>query len=78
VRFRHEEKDIRALIRLLLVGDGEHWGALQGFLPRRKTAHAIFALHDPMPLLTSAAKLLKSSSAERADPQASRKTRQSW
>ena len=78
VRFRHEEKDIRALIRLLLVGDGERWGALQGFLPRRKTAHAIFALHDPMPLLTSAAKLLKSSSAERADPQASRKTRQSW
>jgi predicted ATP-grasp superfamily ATP-dependent carboligase len=58
VRFRQEEKDARALARLLLTG-GWRRNALQGLLPRRDTIHAIFSIRDPMPLLTSAAKLAK-------------------
>jgi biotin carboxylase len=54
VRFRQEEKDIRALARMLV--DGDRLGALQGFVPRRGTTHAIFSLRDPLPLLTSAEK----------------------
>jgi predicted ATP-grasp superfamily ATP-dependent carboligase len=53
-RFRNEEKDVRALARML-VG-GERRRALRGFVPRRGTTHAIFSLRDPMPLLTSATK----------------------
>ena len=58
VGFRQEEKDARALARLLLT-DGERQSALRGLLPRRGTAHAIFSLRDPMPLLTSMAKLIR-------------------
>jgi predicted ATP-grasp superfamily ATP-dependent carboligase len=64
-RFRHEERDVRALARMLV--DGERRCALRGLVPRRGTAHAIFSLRDPMPMLTSVRKLLKRS-AERADP----------
>ena len=53
-RFRNEEKDVRALARML-VG-GERRRALRGFVPRRGTTHVIFSLRDPMPLLTSATK----------------------
>jgi len=56
VRFRQEEKDIRALARMLV--DGDRLGALQGFVPRRGTTHAIFSLRDPLPLLTSAGRKL--------------------
>jgi predicted ATP-grasp superfamily ATP-dependent carboligase len=56
VRFRMEEKDVRALARMLI--DGEHWRALGGLVPRRGTTHAIFSLQDPMPLLTSTTKLI--------------------
>jgi predicted ATP-grasp superfamily ATP-dependent carboligase len=56
-RFRQEEKDVRALARMLM--DGEFRGALQGLIPHRGTTHAIFSLRDPMPLLTSATKLAK-------------------
>lgn len=58
-RFRHDEKDVRALAQILLVGDGRRWHALRGIVPRRGTTHAVFSLRDPMPLLTSAAKLDK-------------------
>jgi predicted ATP-grasp superfamily ATP-dependent carboligase len=58
VRYRHEEKDARALAWQLLKGGGRK-RAIGGMLPRRRTAHAIFSLRDPMPLLTSAAKLNK-------------------
>jgi predicted ATP-grasp superfamily ATP-dependent carboligase len=55
VRFRNEEKDLRALARMLR--NGERLGALRGFVPRRDTTHAIFSLRDPLPLLTSVKKL---------------------
>ena len=58
MNFRHEEKDIQALARLLLTKGGRQH-ALLGLLPRRRTTHAIFSRHDPMPLLTSMAKLTK-------------------
>jgi predicted ATP-grasp superfamily ATP-dependent carboligase len=58
MNFRHEEKDAQALARLLLTSGGRQH-ALLGLLPRRRTTHAIFSLHDPMPLLTSMAKLTK-------------------
>jgi predicted ATP-grasp superfamily ATP-dependent carboligase/lysine/ornithine N-monooxygenase len=55
VRYRAEEKDARALVRALVRGrPGE---ALRGFIPRRRTAHAVFSLRDPLPLLTSIGKL---------------------
>ena len=54
-RFRHEEKDTRALARMLVKG--ERRGALRGIVPRRGTTHAVFSLRDPMPLLTSVATL---------------------
>lgn len=56
VRFRQEEKDARALAKLLLTS-GERGRALRGLLPRRDTTHAVFSLRDPMPVLTSVAKL---------------------
>lgn len=55
VRFRHEEKDVRALARMLAGGGRRR--ALRGLVPRRNTTHAVFSLHDPMPLLASAGKL---------------------
>lgn len=55
VRFRHEEKDMRALAQMLV--DGRSRQAVRGLLPQRGTTHAVFSLRDPMPLLTSAAKL---------------------
>lgn len=55
VHYRSEEDDYRALARQFRHGDrGE---ALQGLLPRRRTVHAVFALSDPKPLLTSLEKL---------------------
>jgi predicted ATP-grasp superfamily ATP-dependent carboligase len=56
-RFRHEEKDVRALAHMML--DGERLGALQGCMPRRGTTHAIFSIRDPMPLLVSVGKLTR-------------------
>jgi predicted ATP-grasp superfamily ATP-dependent carboligase len=56
VRFRHEEKDVRALAQMLVGGSGR-WRAVRDLVPRRGTTHAVFSLQDPMPLLTSAAKL---------------------
>jgi predicted ATP-grasp superfamily ATP-dependent carboligase len=56
-RFRQEEKDVRALARILADGGETRWRALRGLVPRRSTTHAVFSLRDPMPLLTSAAKL---------------------
>jgi predicted ATP-grasp superfamily ATP-dependent carboligase len=58
VGFRQEEKDARALARLLLTKGGGR-RALRGLLPRRGTSHAIFSLRDPVPLLTSLAKLIR-------------------
>jgi predicted ATP-grasp superfamily ATP-dependent carboligase len=56
-RFRHEEKDLRALTTMLMNGEGSN--ALRGLVPRRNTTHAIFSLRDSMPVLTSLARLAK-------------------
>jgi predicted ATP-grasp superfamily ATP-dependent carboligase len=55
VGFRNEENDARALVRMLMKGECQR--ALQGFVPRRGTTHAMFSMRDPMPLLTSLARL---------------------
>jgi predicted ATP-grasp superfamily ATP-dependent carboligase len=55
VRYRAEEKDVRALVRAL--ARGRPGAALGGAIPRRRTAHAVFSLRDPLPVLTSLAKV---------------------
>jgi predicted ATP-grasp superfamily ATP-dependent carboligase len=55
VRYRAEEKDVRALARELAARRPAD--ALRGLVPHRDTAHAVFALRDPLPLLSSVAKL---------------------
>jgi predicted ATP-grasp superfamily ATP-dependent carboligase len=60
VRYRSEEKDLPLLAGAFLRG---RWGsALGGLRPHRRTVHAVFALRDPRPLLTIAAKLRASRS----------------
>lgn len=54
VRFRHEERDLRALAWSLLAGSNQHSRRIpRGLLPRRGTAHAVMSIRDPAPLLTS-------------------------
>jgi predicted ATP-grasp superfamily ATP-dependent carboligase len=48
VRFRDEKDDPRAIWREVRRGRG---GALLGLLPRRHTAHALFAIRDPAPAI---------------------------
>jgi hypothetical protein len=54
VRYRSEERDARALPAAFLRG--ERRLALQGIVPRRRTVHAVFSLHDPLPLAATFAK----------------------
>jgi predicted ATP-grasp superfamily ATP-dependent carboligase len=56
VRYRLEHNDLRAAGRRMR--DGDMLKALVALLPRRRTAHAVFSLRDPRPLLTTAEKLL--------------------
>ncbi len=56
VRYRLEHNDMRAAARRMRGGDMAE--ALAALLPRRRTAHAVFSLRDPRPLLTTAEKLL--------------------
>jgi predicted ATP-grasp superfamily ATP-dependent carboligase len=56
VRYRLEHNDMRAAARRMRAGDMAE--ALAALLPRRRTAHAVFSLRDPRPLLTTAEKLL--------------------
>jgi predicted ATP-grasp superfamily ATP-dependent carboligase len=56
VRYRLEHNDLRAIARR--ARDGGILEALIALAPRRRTAHAIFSLHDPGPLLTTTEKLL--------------------
>ena len=55
VRYRVEEDDPRAL--LAAFRRGERVAALQGLVPRRHTAHAVFSWRDPRPSLLTLAKL---------------------
>jgi predicted ATP-grasp superfamily ATP-dependent carboligase len=48
VRYRSEERDARAIVAALLRGELRL--ALRGIVPRRRTVHAVFSLHDPLPL----------------------------
>ena len=54
VRYRVEEKDMRALIHELVRGRRQ--AALAGLVPRPRTVHAVFSLRDPAPLLTTVTK----------------------
>lgn len=57
VRFRSEERDLAALGAATLTGD---WRTALGVLrPRRHTTHAVAALRDPLPLLTSGRRLVR-------------------
>ncbi|MEJ7786491.1 MAG: ATP-grasp domain-containing protein [Solirubrobacteraceae bacterium] len=55
VHYRAEEQDVRALLHLLKTRRPA--AALLGLIPRRDTAHAVAELADPLPALTSLAKL---------------------
>jgi hypothetical protein len=57
VRFRSEEDDLRALRSL---AKGRRIGpVLSGLLPHRHTAHALFAVRDPVPLAHEMRTLLR-------------------
>jgi predicted ATP-grasp superfamily ATP-dependent carboligase len=57
VAYRHDEDDVRALLRML--SRGPRRAALRGFLPRRNTVHPVFSARDPWPLLASLSKLVR-------------------
>jgi biotin carboxylase len=64
VRFRAEERDVRALAEELR--DGRRLHAITAALPRRGTAHAVLSLRDPAPslgLLASARRVIRRSPA---------------
>jgi carbamoylphosphate synthase large subunit len=61
VRYRYEEDDLRALLTELRGGNVV--GALAGLTPRRRTAHAVFSLRDPLPALEVARKGLSALSS---------------
>ena len=54
VRYRSEERDARAIVAAFIRG--ERRLALQGIVPRRRTVHAVFSVHDPLPLAATFAK----------------------
>lgn len=56
VRFRAEEDDLRTL--KAMGANGQAGAALRGLLPRRGTAHALFAKSDPGPLVYGMARLV--------------------
>ena len=55
VPFRAEEKDVRAIVREFVKG--RRSSAIAALVPRRGTVHAVFSLRDPLPVLTSLAKV---------------------
>jgi biotin carboxylase len=55
VRYRCEERDLRALLAAL--AHGRVGVVVDGLVPRRRTVHAIFSRRDPLPAITSIAKL---------------------
>jgi predicted ATP-grasp superfamily ATP-dependent carboligase len=57
VRYRHDEDDVRVLLRMLMRGP--RGAALRGLVPRRDTVHPVGSVRDPWPLLTSLAKLVR-------------------
>jgi len=53
VRFRAEIRDLRAVLTALRRGDRRR--AVNGLVPRRGTAHALWSVRDPMPVLAELA-----------------------
>ncbi len=53
VRFRSEIHDLRAVLAALRRGERRR--ALAGLVPRRGTAHALWSVSDPMPVVTELA-----------------------
>lgn len=68
VRYRCEERDARALLAAL--AGRKALAALRGLVPRRRTVHAVFSLRDPLPAMTTIAKLRQRAtlSVQRAEP----------
>jgi predicted ATP-grasp superfamily ATP-dependent carboligase len=56
IRYRVEEHDIRALA--VEFHRGNRRRAVRGLLPHRRTVHAVFSLHDPLPALEMLRKAL--------------------
>lgn len=56
VRYRLEHNDVRAIVALLR--DGRVISGLSALRPRPRTAHGIFSLRDPGPVLVSAQKIV--------------------
>jgi predicted ATP-grasp superfamily ATP-dependent carboligase len=54
VRYRNDELDMLALVRLLSAGQLS--ATFSGLMPHRRTAHSVASLSDPRPLLTSLSK----------------------
>jgi predicted ATP-grasp superfamily ATP-dependent carboligase len=55
VHYRHDEGDLRALLRMFV--NGPRAAALGGLIPHRDTAHAVFSVSDPAPTITSLSRL---------------------
>ena len=65
LHYRHEVGEMRALGRMLVRGPrGE---AVRGLLPRRGTAHAVFSVTDPLPVMTTLARMVRRGARGRAD-----------
>jgi predicted ATP-grasp superfamily ATP-dependent carboligase len=60
VHYRHDEGDLRALARMFVRG--QRAAALGGLIPHRDTAHAVFSITDPAPLMTSLSRLVRHAS----------------
>jgi predicted ATP-grasp superfamily ATP-dependent carboligase len=56
VAYRSEERDARAMLTSL--ARGHVLAAVRVLVPRPRTVHAVFSVRDPLPILTSAGKLL--------------------
>jgi predicted ATP-grasp superfamily ATP-dependent carboligase len=55
VRYRNEDRDARALLRL--VFSDRSISVLRGFIPHRHTVHSVLSLADPLPFLSTLARL---------------------
>lgn len=65
VRYRFVENDLRALAHQ--ARHGPTTSAIRGFVPRRDTVHAVFALRDPLPALEIARKVVARSRQRHRD-----------
>jgi hypothetical protein len=57
VRYRLEHNDLRAIASLMR--EGQLLAGLSALCPRPRTAHAVFSVRDPGPLMVTAHKLVQ-------------------